>query len=77
MLPHTPSNVVGNSLGLVDHPAVNALPEHAIEVKRGSVVLHHSLTVHYSDPNLSEQGETRLGLRLYVAEGPIGRSVTG
>jgi phytanoyl-CoA hydroxylase len=67
MLPHTPSNVVGNSLGLVDHPAVNVLPEHAIEVKRGSVVLHHSLTVHYSDPNLSDRA--RRGL-VYVYMSP-------
>jgi ectoine hydroxylase-related dioxygenase (phytanoyl-CoA dioxygenase family) len=67
MLPHTPSNVVGNSLGLVDHPAVDALPEHAIEVKRGSVVLHHSLTVHYSDPNLSDRA--RRGL-VYVYMSP-------
>jgi len=67
MLPHAQSNVSGNSLGLVDHPAVNALPEDAIEVKRGSVVLHHSLTVHYSEPNLSDHA--RRGL-VYVYMSP-------
>jgi phytanoyl-CoA hydroxylase len=67
MLPHSPSNVPGNSLGLIDHPDVNALPEHAIEVRRGSVVLHHSLTVHYSEPNLSDRA--RRGL-VYVYMSP-------
>jgi phytanoyl-CoA hydroxylase len=67
MLPHAPSNVKGNSLGLVDNPAVNALPEHAIEVKRGSVVLHHALTVHYSLPN--ESNRSRRGL-VYVYMSP-------
>jgi phytanoyl-CoA hydroxylase len=67
MLPHSPSNVPGNSLGLDDHPAVNTLPEHAVEVKRGSVVLHHSLTVHYSEPNLSDRA--RRGL-VYVYMSP-------
>jgi len=67
MLPHAPSNVPGNSLGLIDHPTVNALPERAVEVKRGSVVLHHSLTVHCSDPNLSDRA--RRGL-VYVYMSP-------
>jgi phytanoyl-CoA hydroxylase len=72
MLPHSPSSVVGNSLGLIDHPDVNALAEHAIEVKRGSVVLHHSLTVHHSDPNLSDRA--RRGL-VYVYMSPNVRLV--
>ncbi|HTM51211.1 MAG TPA: phytanoyl-CoA dioxygenase family protein [Bryobacteraceae bacterium] len=67
MLPHAPSNVKGNSLGLVDHPGVDALPEHAVEVKRGSVVLHHALTVHRSEPNRSNH--SRRGL-VYVYMSP-------
>jgi len=67
ILPHSPSNVAGNSLGLDDHPAVNTLPERAVEVKRGSVVLHHSLTVHYSEPNFSDRA--RRGL-VYVYMSP-------
>ncbi|MEO7649373.1 MAG: phytanoyl-CoA dioxygenase family protein [Bryobacteraceae bacterium] len=67
ILPHAPSNVKGNSLGLIDHPEVNALPEHAIEVKRGSVVLHHALVVHRSDPNQSDS--PRRGL-VYVYMSP-------
>ena len=72
MLPHEPSNVAGNSLGLVEHPAVNALPERPVEVKRGSVVLHHSLTVHYSEPNRSDR--PRRGL-VYVYMSPNVRLV--
>jgi len=67
LLPHAPSNVKGNSLGLVDHPGVDALPEHAIEVKRGSVVLHHALTVHHSQPNRSAR--PRRGL-VYIYMSP-------
>jgi len=67
LLPHALSNVKGNSLGLVDHPGVDALPEHAIEVKRGSVVLHHALTVHHSQPNQSNR--SRRGL-VYVYMSP-------
>jgi len=67
VLPHAPSNVKGNSLGLVEHPGVDALPEHAIEAKRGSVVLHHALTVHHSQPNQSDR--SRRGL-VYVYMSP-------
>jgi phytanoyl-CoA hydroxylase len=67
MLSHAASNIAGNSLGLVDHPAVTALPERAVEVKRGSVVLHHSLTVHHSEPNGSDRD--RRGL-VYVYMSP-------
>jgi phytanoyl-CoA hydroxylase len=67
MLPHASSNVSGNSLGLAEHPAVNALPEHAVEVARGSVVLHHSLTVHHSEPNRSDRD--RRGL-VYIYMSP-------
>jgi phytanoyl-CoA hydroxylase len=67
VLPHAPSNVKGNSLSLVDHPGLDALPEHAIEVKRGSVVLHHALTVHRSEPNKSNR--SRRGL-VYVYMSP-------
>lgn len=70
MLPHEASNVAGNSLGITDNPAVNALPEDVVEVKRGSVVLHHSLTVHYSEPNRSER--SRRGLT-YVYMSPAVR----
>jgi ectoine hydroxylase-related dioxygenase (phytanoyl-CoA dioxygenase family) len=60
MLPHAPSGVSGNSLGLVAGPRVSALPEVAVEVRRGSCVLHHCLTVHRSQPNSSPQ--SRRGL---------------
>lgn len=54
ILPHAPSNVPGNSLGLIPNAAVDALLEHPIEVRRGSCVLHHCLTVHRSEPNHSK-----------------------
>jgi ectoine hydroxylase-related dioxygenase (phytanoyl-CoA dioxygenase family) len=63
MLPHAPSGVAGNSLGVMADPRVAALPEHPAEVKRGSCILHHCLTVHRSDANLS--ASPRRGL-IYV-----------
>jgi phytanoyl-CoA hydroxylase len=67
MLPHAPSGVKGNSLGLTPHAHIEALGEVAVEVRRGSVVLHHCLTAHRSEPNSSEQ--MRRGL-IYVYMSP-------
>lgn len=53
VLPHEQTTVAGNSLGLTRHPAVDELPEEPVEIRRGSCVLHHSLTVHRSEPNRS------------------------
>lgn len=53
ILPHVPSGVVGNSLTVADDPRLKALPEHPVEVRRGSCILHHCLTVHRSEPNRS------------------------
>jgi ectoine hydroxylase-related dioxygenase (phytanoyl-CoA dioxygenase family) len=58
MLPHAASGVAGNSLGLVT--GAEELPELAAVIRRGSCVLHHSLTVHHSEPNRSEQARRGL-----------------
>ncbi len=63
MLPHAPSGVTGNSLGVVADPRIDALPEYPAEVRRGSCILHHCLTVHRSDANRSDK--PRRGL-IYV-----------
>ena len=68
-LEHAASGVAGNSLGLV---TTVDLPEWAAVIQRGSCVLHHSLTVHESAPNLSERA--RRGL-VYVYMGPEVRLV--
>jgi phytanoyl-CoA hydroxylase len=63
VLPHAPSGVAGNSLGLVADERVRALPEVPVEVERGSCILHHCLTAHRSEPNQSDH--PRRGL-IYV-----------
>jgi phytanoyl-CoA hydroxylase len=63
-LEHAPSGVAGNSLGLIGSVPG---PEFAAVVRRGSCVLHHSLTVHHSNPNTSDLA--RRGL-VYVYMGP-------
>jgi phytanoyl-CoA hydroxylase len=52
LLRHVPSGVTGNSLGLQDARAEN-LEARSVEVTRGSCVLHHCLTAHWSGPNRS------------------------
>lgn len=52
MLRHVPSNVQGNSLKL-DDERISGLAEYAVQVPRGSCVLHHCLTAHWSAPNQS------------------------
>ena len=59
ILRHVPSGVQGDSLKL-DDERIAGLPERAVEVPRGSCVLHHCLTAHWSGPNHS--GRPRRGL---------------
>jgi ectoine hydroxylase-related dioxygenase (phytanoyl-CoA dioxygenase family) len=54
VLRHVPSNVQGNSLKL-DDERIAGLPEHPVQVPRGSCVLHHCLTAHWSGPNHSHR----------------------
>ncbi len=67
MLPHGPSGVVGNSLGLLSDPRVAALEEQPVQVRRGSCILHHSLTVHRSEPNKSDKPRRGL-IYVYMSE---------
>jgi phytanoyl-CoA hydroxylase len=67
ILPHEPSGVPGNSLGLMADPRVAALPEYPAEVKRGSCILHHCLTVHRSDANRSANPRRGL-IYVYMSE---------
>jgi ectoine hydroxylase-related dioxygenase (phytanoyl-CoA dioxygenase family) len=53
VLRHVPSNVPGNSLKL-DDERIAEFPERVIQVPRGSCVLHHCLTAHWSGPNHSQ-----------------------
>lgn len=52
MLHHVPTGMEGNSLEIQDE-RMDALKEYVMEVPRGSCVLHHCLTAHYSELNRS------------------------
>lgn len=67
VLPHEPSGVTGNSLRLCEAALPSNREEQAVEVPKGSVVIHHCLTVHRSEPNLSPND--RRGL-LYIYMSP-------
>jgi phytanoyl-CoA hydroxylase len=51
-LHHIPSGIAGNSL-VLDDQTIAEMEEVYVEVPRGSVVLHHCLTAHRSEPNSS------------------------
>lgn len=53
ILPHVPSGVVGNSLTVAEEPRLKELQEVPVQVRKGSCILHHCLTVHRSEPNRS------------------------
>jgi len=60
ILPHLPSGVAGNSMGIAnpeayDEPFIGLLAP-------GDALIHHAETIHYSAPNRSDQ--SRLGLLL-------------
>lgn len=67
ILPHEASGVKGNSLKLSESALPTGYEEVAVEVPKGSVVIHHCLTVHRSEPNLSDHD--RRGL-LYIYMSP-------
>lgn len=60
VLPHKPSGVVGNSMGLAD--SVDRTSPHIVAplLEPGDCMIHHCETIHFSEPNTSDQ--SRLGL---------------
>ena len=61
LLPHAPSGVQGNSIGLLRPPAPGT-PEVCAVLEPGDVVFHHCQTIHRSGPNSSDK--PRRGLLL-------------
>lgn len=66
-LPHKPSGVAGNSMGIVDPPAPDPARELCGTLHAGDALIHHCQTIHYSSPNQSDRA--RCGL-LMVYRGP-------
>ncbi len=60
VLPHIPSGVTGNSMGIKDPPHCDA-PFVGL-LAPGDALIHHSETIHYSAPNQSDR--SRLGFLL-------------
>lgn len=54
MLPHKPSGVTGNSMGLTDMPQVNESDRFRGILDPGDALIHHCQTIHYSEPNKSD-----------------------
>ncbi|MEO6906414.1 MAG: phytanoyl-CoA dioxygenase family protein [Abditibacteriaceae bacterium] len=66
LLPHVPSGVDGNSMGVKDPPDVALEKQFCGELKPGDALIHHCQTLHRSEPNSSPN--SRLGL-LMVFQG--------
>ena len=62
LLPHRPSGVKGNSMGLAKAPPAAAYEEFCGTLEPGDVLVHHCQTIHRSEPNRSPH--PRLGLLL-------------
>lgn len=54
LLPHIPSGVAGNSIGIADPPEVSPDDEFAGTLEPGDALIHHGQTIHRSDPNTTE-----------------------
>jgi len=59
LLPHTPSGVTGNSMGLAQSPDVPLEEQFCGDLEPGDALLHHCQIPHRSDPNTT--GQSRCG----------------
>ena len=60
LLPHKPSLVVGNSIGLVEPPSLPENKQFCATLAPGDAIFHHCQVIHHSAPNSTDQ--SRLGL---------------
>jgi ectoine hydroxylase-related dioxygenase (phytanoyl-CoA dioxygenase family) len=54
MLPHKPSGVSGNSMGLAQMPPAEESDKFCGTLDPGDALIHHCQTIHYSAPNKSD-----------------------
>lgn len=62
LLPHKPSGVAGNSMGLAQPPRPAPGEAYVGLLERGDALIHHSQVIHWSAPNKSDQ--SRCGMLL-------------
>jgi len=67
MRPHGRSAVSGFSQGVTDFNQTDRVSEAVIVAEPGDLIVHHCLTIHRADPNLSERRRWALGL-VYFAQ---------
>jgi len=60
LLPHCPSGVQGNSIGLAEPPEPGSVKEFCGTLEPGDALIHNCQIIHRSEPNLS--GRSRCGL---------------
>lgn len=64
---HARSNVLGFSQGITDFGPDDTAHEVPMPAKPGDLLVHHCLTIHRAEPNLSERGRQAMGLIYYSA----------
>ena len=62
VLPHRPSGVAGNSMGLSAMPQHHKSDEYCTSLEPGDALIHHCQTIHWSAPNKTDR--PRCGLLL-------------
>ena len=55
MLPHGPSGVQGNSIGLTEPPDPATVEEFCATLEPGDAVIHHCQVIHRSEPNRTDR----------------------
>jgi ectoine hydroxylase-related dioxygenase (phytanoyl-CoA dioxygenase family) len=60
LLPHTPSGVVGNSMGMATPPNLPVEEQFCGELQPGDALIHHCQSPHRSEPNRSDQSRLAL-----------------
>jgi len=69
--PHSKSAVFGFSLGLTEFSEEDRNQEIAVEADPGDLIVHHSLTYHRADRNLSDRRRWAIGLTYYAASAQV------
>jgi phytanoyl-CoA hydroxylase len=65
--PHTSTQVVGFSQGIVDYGEMDRQAEVPIHAEPGDLLVHHALTIHRADDNRSDRHRRSLGFIFYSA----------
>jgi phytanoyl-CoA hydroxylase len=75
---HGRTNVLGFSQGISDYGnAEDVAAETPVCVSAGDLIVHHALTIHRADPNLSSRTRRALGFVYFAADAKVDHDASG